>query len=70
MEGKVKLYIEDKVAKIVLNDAENYNPLNKEMGKELLGVLEKLRDNRNVFRQSLSELLDGRNKGVLLSNLD
>ena len=48
MEGKVKLYIEDKVARIVLNDAENYNPLNKEMGKELLGVLEKLRDNKNV----------------------
>ena len=48
MEGKVKLNINEKVAKIVLNDAENYNPLNKEMGKELLDVLEKIRDDENV----------------------
>ncbi|MHA2288214.1 MAG: enoyl-CoA hydratase/isomerase family protein, partial [Promethearchaeota archaeon] len=48
MAGKVNLNIEGKVAKIILNDAESYNPLNKEMGKELLSVLEKLREQEKV----------------------
>ena len=48
MERKVKIDIDGKVANIVLNDAANYNPLNQEMGKELLEVLERLRDDENV----------------------
>ena len=48
MEPKIKLEIEDKVAKIVLNDGENYNPLNQEMAKELLDVLDQLRNKENV----------------------
>ena len=48
MESKVKLEISDKVAKIVLNDTENYNPLNQEMAKELLEVLEQLRNKEEV----------------------
>jgi 2-(1,2-epoxy-1,2-dihydrophenyl)acetyl-CoA isomerase len=48
MEAKVLLEIEDKVARIILNDGENYNPLNQEMAKELLDVLEQLRNNENV----------------------
>ncbi|NVM19254.1 MAG: enoyl-CoA hydratase/isomerase family protein [Candidatus Lokiarchaeota archaeon] len=48
MERKVKLEIKGSVAKIVLNDAENYNPLNQEMAKELLVVLDQLRNNEDV----------------------
>ena len=48
MEPKIKLEIEGNVAKIVLNDGENYNPLNQEMAKELLDVLDQLRNNENV----------------------
>jgi 2-(1,2-epoxy-1,2-dihydrophenyl)acetyl-CoA isomerase len=48
LERKVKIDIDGKVANIVLNDAANYNPLNQEMGKELLEVLERLRDDENV----------------------
>jgi len=48
LERKVKIDIDGKVAHIVLNDAANYNPLNQEMGKELLEVLEKLKDDENV----------------------
>lgn len=48
MVGKIKLEIEEKVAKIVLNDGDNYNPLNQEMAKELLDILEQLRNNENV----------------------
>ena len=48
MVAKIKLEIEDNVAKIVLNDGENYNPLNQEMAKELLDILEQLRNNENV----------------------
>ena len=48
MKEKVNVTIADKVAKIVLNDPENYNPLNKEMGRELLGVLEKLKNDEKV----------------------
>lgn len=48
MEPKIKIEIEGNVAKIVLNDGENYNPLNQEMAKELLDVLDQLRNNENV----------------------
>ncbi|MHA1349412.1 MAG: enoyl-CoA hydratase/isomerase family protein [Promethearchaeota archaeon] len=48
MVAKIKLEIEEKVAKIVLNDGDNYNPLNQEMAKELLDILEQLRNNENV----------------------
>ena len=48
MEGKVKLEINDKVAKIIINDPENYNPLNQEMAKELLEVLEQLRNKEDI----------------------
>ncbi|MBY9004013.1 MAG: enoyl-CoA hydratase/isomerase family protein [Candidatus Lokiarchaeota archaeon] len=48
MESKVKLEINNKVARIVLNDPENYNPLNQEIAKELIGVLEELRNNEEV----------------------
>ena len=48
MESKVKLEIKDKVAKIIINDPENYNPLNQEMAKELLEVLEQLRNKEDV----------------------
>ncbi len=48
MDAKIKLHIDDKVAKIVLNDEDNYNPLNQEMAKELLDILEQLRNNEVV----------------------
>ena len=48
MVAKIKLEIEEKVAKIVLNDGDNYNPLNQEMAKELLDILEQLRNNENI----------------------
>jgi len=48
MVAKIKLEIEEKVAKIVLNDGDNYNPLNQEMAKELLDILEQLRNNKNI----------------------
>ena len=48
MVAKIKLEIEEKVAKLVLNDGDNYNPLNQEMAKELLDILEQLRNNENV----------------------
>jgi len=48
MVAKIKLEIEEKVAKIVLNDGDNYNPLNQEMAKELLDILEQLRNNEIV----------------------
>ncbi|MHA1192441.1 MAG: enoyl-CoA hydratase/isomerase family protein [Promethearchaeota archaeon] len=48
MVSKLKLEINGKIARIVLNDPENYNPLNQEMAKELLDVLEKLRNKEEV----------------------
>ncbi len=57
MESKVKLEINDKVAKIVLNDPENYNPLNQEMAKGLLEV---------EIKKSLGALFDGQSKTVML----
>ncbi|MBY9018710.1 MAG: enoyl-CoA hydratase/isomerase family protein [Candidatus Lokiarchaeota archaeon] len=48
MESKVKFEINEKVARIVLNDQENYNPLNQEIAKELLKVLEQLRNKEEV----------------------
>ncbi|MHA1105393.1 MAG: enoyl-CoA hydratase/isomerase family protein [Promethearchaeota archaeon] len=48
MGSKVKLEINEKVARIVLNDPENYNPLNQEMAKEMLEVLEQLRNKEDV----------------------
>ena len=48
MGSKIKCEIDEKIAKIVLNDPENYNPLNQEIAKELLGVLKELRDKEDV----------------------
>lgn len=48
MKSKVKCEIDEKIAKIILNDPENYNPLNQEIAKELLQILKELRDKDNV----------------------
>ena len=48
MEGKVKLEIHEKVARLIINDPENYNPLNQMMAEELLEVLEQLRNKEEV----------------------
>jgi 2-(1,2-epoxy-1,2-dihydrophenyl)acetyl-CoA isomerase len=42
MEKKIDLIIKDNVAKVVLNDPENLNPLNKVSGKNLLETLESI----------------------------
>lgn len=47
-EKKIDLTIKNKIATIAIVDPENYNPLNKETGKQLLDVLESLRDNSEV----------------------
>ena len=47
-EKKIDLAIKNKIATIAIVDPENYNPLNKETGKQLLDVLESLRDNSEV----------------------
>lgn len=48
MEKRVDVLINKKIAKITLNNPENYNPLNSEMAKELLGVLESYRENEGI----------------------
>jgi len=48
MTSKVKFEVKNKIAKIILNDPENYNPLNQEIAKELLGVLEQLKGDKDV----------------------
>jgi len=48
MISKLKLEINEKIARIVLNDPENYNPLNQEMAKEFFGILEDLQNNEEV----------------------
>ncbi|MFX0187964.1 MAG: enoyl-CoA hydratase/isomerase family protein [Candidatus Hodarchaeota archaeon] len=47
-EKKIDLAIKNKIATITIVDPENYNPLNKETGKQLLDVLESLRDNSDI----------------------
>ncbi|MEJ2249290.1 MAG: enoyl-CoA hydratase/isomerase family protein [Candidatus Lokiarchaeota archaeon] len=45
---KFNLIIENKIAVIRFMDPDNYNPLNKESAKELLEILESLRNNNKV----------------------
>ena len=48
MSKKVELTIKDNVALIRIIDPDNYNPLNKETGRQLLEVIEQIRDNNDV----------------------
>ena len=48
MEKNIELLIKDKIATIRFIDSENFNPLSKETAKELLGVLENLKNNIDV----------------------
>ena len=48
MEEKFEIAIKDKIATIKFIDPDNYNPLNKDTGKQLLDILESLRDNSEV----------------------
>ncbi len=48
IKEKIKLVIKDNIATIKFIDPENHNPLNKDMGRKLLDILESLRDNSDV----------------------
>ena len=47
-ENKIELDIKYQIATIKINDPENFNPLNKETGQQILDALESLRDNNDV----------------------
>jgi len=47
-EKKIELAIKYQIATIKINDPENFNPLNKETGQQILDALESLRDNNEV----------------------
>jgi len=48
LDKKVEFKIENNIATIKLIDADNYNPLSKESGKQLLKILEDLQDNNEI----------------------
>lgn len=48
MEKKIDLVVKENIAMIRFIDPENLNPLNKETAKQLLEVLESLREKNNV----------------------
>lgn len=48
MNKKIELVIKDNIAIIRLMDPENFNPLNKSSGKELLETIESIRNNSVV----------------------
>ena len=47
-EKKIELEIKYQIAKITINDPENFNPLNIETGQQILDGLESLRNNDDV----------------------
>jgi 2-(1,2-epoxy-1,2-dihydrophenyl)acetyl-CoA isomerase len=48
MDEKIELVIKDNIAIIRLTDPENFNPLNKSSGKNLLETIESIRNNNTV----------------------
>ncbi|MFX0074040.1 MAG: enoyl-CoA hydratase/isomerase family protein [Candidatus Hermodarchaeota archaeon] len=48
MGNNVKLRVKDNIAVIKLTNPENFNPLNKATGKELLETIEAIRDDNNI----------------------
>ena len=48
MEKKIELAIKYQIATIKINDPDNFNPLNKETGQQILDTLGSLRDNSDI----------------------
>ncbi len=48
MENKIELTINENIAKIILNDPDNFNPLNKTSGRQLLDTLESIQDREDI----------------------
>lgn len=48
MKNSVKLTIKDEIAVVTLTNPENFNPLNKATGKELLETIETVRNDKNI----------------------
>ncbi|NHJ22256.1 MAG: enoyl-CoA hydratase/isomerase family protein [Candidatus Lokiarchaeota archaeon] len=48
MGNNVKLTVKDNIAVVTLTNPDNFNPLNKATGKELLETIEAIRDDGNI----------------------
>ena len=48
MKNSVKLTIKGEIAVVTLTNPENFNPLNKATGKELLETIKTVRNDNNI----------------------